>query len=106
MKESELYNKFILSFFQKGIVFWKAPAFQRMRWDIFGVADVIGVNRLTKEISFYQLTTLTNLSHRRKKIYGIFSNLKFHLNNCYIYAWDKKKDEWRVEKINDYAEKI
>jgi hypothetical protein len=98
MKENEIYKKFVEKFIDKDKVFWKAPCYQKLSWDIFGIFDIIVIDKYSHEILFAQLTTLTNLSHRRKKIQDFFTQQEFVIPNSYIFAYDPETGSWKIEK--------
>ena len=60
--------------------------------DIFGAFDCIIYYK--SEIHLIQITTLSNISHRRKKIEKIF-NHDFP-KNSFIYAYNEKHDTWKI----------
>ena len=65
--------------------------------DIFGIIDLLALKgRRKKNI---QLTTLSNISARRKKIINFLKTFKVELP-VEIWAWDQKKKGFRKEKIN------
>jgi len=79
-------------------IIWVAPAFRKMRWDIFGVFDLILL--CEGKAFFIQYTTLTNLSHRRNKINDFLSKINWNDNfGIVIMAWDKKKGVFKIEKL-------
>lgn len=105
MKENDIYKILKIDLEKNGWIIWKSPSFKKMRWDIFGVFDLICVSNKeifceNNEIRFIQFTSLPNLSARRNKIKEFLKKNKIFLNNCYIYAYDKKKSIFRIEKID------
>lgn len=97
-----LVNQFLFIKYGEGnFVSWRAPAFRELRWDIFGVFDLIVAIKDEPPI-FIQATTVTNLSHRRKKIKEFFAQHQVFLNRCYIYAWNDRLDEFKIEHVDNY----
>ena len=66
--------------------------------DILGFADVICVSK-DKGVFFVQLTTLSNMSARKKKIMGVLKG-KPKLD-CWIeiWGWNARKKEFKVVKM-------
>ena len=65
--------------------------------DIFGIIDLLAVKgKIMKKI---QLTTLPNVSERRKKIISFLKKYKVELP-VEIWGWSKKDKSFRKEKIN------
>lgn len=67
--------------------------------DIWGAFDCIFYNGYS--VSLIQMTTLTNVSHRRRKIYDIFAGhgVPIPYGMCYIYAWDADLDDFRIIRL-------
>lgn len=78
---------------------WRSPAFQKMRWDIFGVFDLIVLLKGRDEPTFIQVTTAPNLSARRRKIALFFQEIKMRINWCYIFAWHDKINDFIIEEV-------
>jgi len=65
--------------------------------DIFGIIDLLAIKgRRMKKI---QLTTLPNISTRRKKILNFLKEFKVELP-VEIWAWDKKRKKFKKERVN------
>ncbi len=64
--------------------------------DIFGIIDVLALKR--NKLRYIQLTTLSNLSLRRKKILNFFKENKVKLP-VEIWSWSKKEKKFKIEKI-------
>jgi len=102
MKEIELIKKAIekiISDKQFGKCFiWRSQSFsRRIRIDIFNCFDLIIYSQYGI-IYLVQITTLTNLSARRKKILNYFG-LTPPPPHSEIWAWDKNKNEFKIEKL-------
>ena len=79
-------------------VIWKPPQMRTMRSDIFGCFDFIEYNPAFG-YKLVQITTTNHLSERRRKIQDFFNKNNLKMPNCYIYAWDKSKGYFKVEKV-------
>jgi|GEM_PF-5259990 len=100
----KFYEKYDAGEHEPPAVFWRSPAYQKMRWDIFGVFDIVAVE--PDRTSFIQLTTLSHLSHRRAKIQNFFDKIGFKIPNSYILAYDEKRDDFKIERQDKTAEII
>jgi len=82
---------------EKKWVVWCPSKVKYKQNDIFGIIDLLAVKgRRMKKI---QLTTLSNVSGRRKKIKNFLKKFKVGLT-VDLWAWDKKRKKFRKEKIN------
>lgn len=81
-------------------IWWKSPSFKRMRWDIFTIFDLIVIDAYDK-IIFIQVTSLSNLSIRRRKIQSYFKKHNLIIPNSYVFAWDKRKGEFKIQEIKE-----
>lgn len=102
MKEKEIIEKVYewLGVHYAHFLAWRAPSFRTMRWDIFGVFDLIVVTN-TGELFFIQCTTTPNLAARRKKINewrDKNADVTFKVR-AFVFAWDKKKGEFVTEEV-------
>ena len=79
-------------------VSWRSPSTARLSWDVFTIFDVVIVFE-DGRVFFIQMTTLTNLSKRRRKIQEYFVAKSFVIPNSYIFAWNEKKGRFKIEKI-------
>jgi len=97
MREAEIRKRAIEILRQEGWITW-FPAKARFKQnDVFGVIDVLALKG--KKQKNIQLTTLPNVSTKRKKITNFFKKFKVELP-IEIWSWNKKKKEFRKEKIN------
>ena len=64
--------------------------------DVFGIIDILALRR--KEKKNIQLTTLPNVSAKRKKITDFLTKFKVYLT-VEIWAWDNKRKIFRKETI-------
>ena len=76
---------------------WFAPKVKFRQTDVFGIIDLIALRG--KKQKNIQLTTLSNISTRRKKIITFFKKNKVRLP-IEIWAWSGKKKGFKKEKIN------
>jgi len=96
-KESVIRKKAIEILRQNGWVTWFPAKVRFKQNDIFGIIDLLAVKgKIMKKI---QLTTLPNVSTKRKKIENFLKKFKVELP-VEIWAWSKKDKSFRKEKIN------
>jgi len=103
-REAEIRKKAVQILEQKKWAFWYPPKVKFKQNDIFGVFDVVCCQKVTGDLKFIQLTTVSNLSARRKKIHNFFKNNRLRPKRALgaqveIWAWSKKKREFKVELI-------
>ena len=86
MKEKTLKRKLSDLLITCGYFVWfPAKVMYNSETDIFGVYDCIAYDGI--ELRWIQMTTLTNVSHRRKKMYARFPGVPLP-RDSWIYAWD------------------
>jgi hypothetical protein len=96
-KEAEIRKKAIEELQADSWITWFPSKVRYKQNDIFGIIDLLALKgRKKKNI---QLTTLSNISTRRKKITNFLKKFKVELP-VEIWAWDQKKREFKKEKIN------
>lgn len=83
---------------------WKAPKVKYNQTDIFGVFDMICWQKRTGKLKFVQLTTLSNLSTRRKKIQNFFKKNKINSQvrknvRVELWGWNKRNKTFKIESI-------
>ena len=96
-KEAAIRKKAIEILEGQGFVCWFAPKVKFKKTDIFGIVDLMALRgRQKKNI---QITTLPNVSARRKKISAFLKKhqVEFPVE---IWAWDKKRKTFKKEKIS------
>jgi len=96
-KESLIRKKAVQILEKEGWIVWYPSKARFQQNDVFGVIDVLALKG--KRQKNIQLTTLSNVSTKRKKITNFFKKFKVELP-IEIWSWDKKKKEFRKEKIN------
>jgi len=78
-------------------VVWFAPKVKFKQTDVFGIIDLLALRgRQRKNI---QLTTLPNVSTKRKKIINFLKKNKVELP-VEIWSWNSRKKEFKKERIN------
>jgi hypothetical protein len=96
-KEAEIRKKAIKILGEEGWITWYSPKVKYKQTDVFGIIDVLALKgRKKKNI---QLTTLPNISAKRKKIINFLKTFKVELP-VEIWGWDQKKRKFKKEKIN------
>ena len=96
-KEAVIRKRAVQILKEKKWAVWYPSKVKYKQNDIFGIIDLLAVKgRRMKKI---QLTTLPNISTKRKKITAFLKKFKVEMS-VEIWAWEKKKKEFRKEKIN------
>ena len=96
-KESEIRKKAIRILNKGGWITWFPSRARYKQNDIFGIIDLLAVKgKIMKKI---QLTTLPNVSAKRKKITNFLKKNRVQMT-VEIWSWDRKKRKFRKEKIN------
>jgi hypothetical protein len=102
-REAEIRKKALQILGAGGWITWYPPKVKYKQTDIFGVIDLLALKgRRKKNI---QLTTLPNLSAKRKKITNFLETFKVELP-VEVWAWDKKKRKFKKEKINAKIKRV
>ena len=96
-KEAEIRKKAIRILEDKGWVTWFPPKVKYRKSDVFGIIDVLALKG--KRQKNIQLTTLPNVSSKRKKITTFLEKFKVRLP-VEIWAWNGKKKVFKKEKVN------
>jgi len=97
MREAEIRKKAIQKLEERGWITWFAPKVKYKQTDVFGIIDILALRG--KQKKNIQLTTLPNVSAKRKKITNFLKKNKVELF-VEIWAWDKQRKVFRKEKIN------
>ncbi len=101
-KESEIRKKAVqILEKQRWIIWWPSRAIFKQN-DIFGIFDLICLKKKVGNIKFIQLTTLSNLSTRRKKIKNFLKKNQISGRNSAeieIWGWNKNKKEFKIELL-------
>lgn len=95
-KESEIRKKAIEQLEADGWLTWFAPKVKFMQTDVFGIIDLMALRGKSKKN--IQLTTLSNISARRKKITNFLKTNNIELT-VEIWGWSSKKRCFKKERI-------
>lgn len=96
-KEAVIRKKATQILEQGGWITWFAPKVKFRQTDVFGIIDILALRG--REKKNIQLTTLSNISARRKKITAFMAQFKVELT-VEIWAWNQKKKEFKKEIIS------
>ena len=96
-KENEIRKKAVKILADAGWIYWYPPKIKFKKTDIFGIIDLLALKG--KKRKNIQLTTISNLSTRRKKIINFLETFKVELP-IEIWCWDKRKKKFKKEKVN------
>ena len=96
-KETEIRKKAIQFLEGQGWICWAPPKIKFKQSDIFGIIDLLALKGKAKKN--IQLTTVSNISTRRKKIANFLKTSKVELP-VEIWGWDKQKKKFKKEKVN------
>ena len=104
MKESLIRKKAIQILEKKKWIIWWPSKVKFKQSDIFGIFDMVCWEQITGHLKFIQLTTLSNLSTRRKKIQYFLKKNKINPKITYnagveIWAWNGNKKTFKIELI-------
>jgi hypothetical protein len=101
-KESEIRKRAVrILEKQKWLIWWPSRAIFKQN-DIFGIFDLICFKKKSGNLKFIQLTTLPNLSTRRRKIKDFLKKYQLSRQNSAdieIWGWNKHKGEFKIEPI-------
>jgi hypothetical protein len=96
-KENYTRKKLLRLLEKEGWVCWAPPKVKFQQSDIFGIIDVLALRgNQRKNI---QLTTLPNVSARRKKIIAFLTAHQVALP-VEIWSWHPRKRFFKKEKVN------
>ena len=86
---------------EKWIVWYPSKTRWKKEQDIFGVFDLIVLKPLPYDnrIDFIQLTTLSNVRAREKKIKNWFTKNKIKSFPAKVWGWNNKKKEFKILKV-------
>ncbi|MFH1180845.1 MAG: hypothetical protein V1705_00355 [bacterium] len=103
-REAEIRKKAVQILCEDKWAYWYPPKVRFKQNDIFGVFDMVCCKKTTGGLKFIQLTTVSNLSARRKKIQKFFKENKIAPKAAFsaeveIWAWSKKKKDFKIEMI-------
>lgn len=96
-KEAVIRKKAIEILQKQGFICWFAPKVKFRITDVFGIVDLLALRgRQRKNV---QLTTLPNVSAKRKKITAFLKKYKVEFP-VEIWAWNQRKKNFKKERIN------
>ncbi|MDO8663795.1 MAG: hypothetical protein Q7K28_03105 [Candidatus Wildermuthbacteria bacterium] len=101
-RESEIRKKAVTKLTDENWIYWYPPKVKFKQNDIFGVFDIICCKKKVGDLKFIQLTTVSNLSARRKKIQNFLTENKIHSKlsrnaDLEIWAWSKRHKSFKIE---------
>ncbi len=96
-KENVIRKKAIDILEADGWITWFAPKVRFKQTDIFGIIDLLALKGKKKKN--IQLTTLSNVSTRKKKITNFLKENRVEMT-VEIWAWNKNNKEFKIIKIN------
>jgi len=103
-KESGIRKRAVRKLEKEKFLYWYPAKVKYKQNDIFGTFDMICWKKTTGKLKFVQLTTLSNLSTRRKKIRNFLKKNKINLKIRYsagieIWAWNKRNKTFKIEIV-------
>lgn len=101
-KEKEIRKKAVETLEKEGFVYWYPAKVRFKQNDIFGVFDLVCWKKKTTKIKFIQLTTLSNISTRKRKINDFLRKNRFPRKvsvGIEIWGWNQQKKVFKIEKI-------
>ena len=97
MAKENLIRKKAVDILEKdGWITWVPPRIKYYQTDVFGIIDVLAW-RGNKQKNI-QLTTLPNVSAKRKKIINFLKKHKIE-HPVEIWSWDNRRKRFKKEKI-------
>ncbi|MFH1820583.1 MAG: hypothetical protein ABH805_01595 [Candidatus Nealsonbacteria bacterium] len=96
-KEGYTRRKLFKLLEKDGWICWAPPKVKFQQSDIFGVIDIMALKGNQRK--HIQMTTVPNVSARRKKILAFLTSNQVSLP-IEIWSWHTKKKFFRKEKIN------
>jgi hypothetical protein len=91
LAEKELYNDEVV---------WHLQKVTRFQTDIFGVFDMIFINRDSGLSTYIQITTTPNLAARRRKIVlWLMKHYLFNFRSGWVWAYNVSKKSWVKELV-------
>ncbi len=95
-RESEIRKRAIKILTDENWVCWFPSRARYKQNDIFGIIDLLAVKG--KNLKKIQLTTLSNVSAKRKKITNFLKKNKVEMT-VEIWGWLRKNKSFKIEKI-------
>lgn len=97
MTEAQIKSKANIILSDCGYVFWYPPKVKFYERDIFGIFDLVAVK--DNVVHFIQLTTISHLSHRRRKIKEFFAKHSVKIPHSYVWAYAPMDGDFIVERV-------
>ncbi len=96
-KEAQIRKKVVEILEKENWIVWYPSKVKYKQNDIFGIIDLLAIKGKKKKN--IQITTVSNISARRKKIVCFIKKAKVELL-VEIWAWNQKKKIFKKEKID------
>ena len=96
-KEAEIRKKALKILADDKWIYWYPSKVKFKQNDVFGIIDVLALKGKRKKN--IQLTTLPNISVRRKKITAFLTSNQVELP-VEIWAWNRRKKIFKKETVN------
>jgi len=96
-KEAQIRKKVVEILEKENWIVWYPSKAKYQQNDIFGIIDLLAIKGKKKKN--IQITTISNISARRKKIINFIKKSKVELS-VEIWAWNQKKKIFKKEKID------
>ena len=95
MKEALIRAKALKILESEGYTCWVPRKVKYWETDVFGVYDILATG---PKLRFIQITTLSHISTRRKKVRGFLDKLNVSFSAVSeVWGYDKKKSKFKIE---------
>lgn len=103
-REAEIRKKATEILAKGNWIYWYPPKVRFKQNDIFGAFDMVCCKKSKGHLKFIQLTTVSNLSARRKKIAGFLKMNRLKAKSPFsaaveIWAWNARHKEFKIELV-------
>lgn len=103
-REAEIRKKATRILEKENWIYWYPPKVRFRQNDIFGAFDMVCCKKAKGHLKFIQLTTVSNLSARRKKIANFLKENKITPRTPFgaaveIWAWNGRHKNFKVEIV-------
>ena len=100
MKESVIRKKALEVLNSEGWICWYPFHIRyKKEVDIFGVFDILAFRKLDGEFLFIQITTLSNIRAREKKVKTFYQKNGIKKFPGEVWGYDKKKKYFKIIKV-------
>jgi len=97
MKEALIRKKALEILESEGYTCWVPRKVKYWETDIFGVFDIVATR---EHLRFIQITTLSNISARRKKVRGFLDKLNVSFSGVSeVWGYDSKHKRFKIEVL-------